>query len=261
MKKLFALTSASIVLASAAFASIGNLQALNAEIATILAPFQNENTVARLSFLTIETNEERALAVSVNGLYSKTGTQNPFAIRLGELAYTYGDGSAPTARLNASVAIDLTKIISQESINQLIPIVESVVQDMSKDVTRKYGNAATVDFRVLEKTQDEAGNYVSIKALLKGQIDLGKLPETMPVDSVLLQSGEAVVTVNVKEGISLEGVMVINPRYKGFQRDQKGLKETLEQLLARDPQQMEEIRKIFAQIDGFANKFAAGQLR
>lgn len=259
MKKSLAFAAAGVVLATTAFASLSNIQALNAEIATILAPFQNESTVARLSFQSIETNEERTLSVGVSGLYSKVGTANKFAIRLDEVAYAYGDGSAPTTRVNAGIGIDLTKVLPQETINQLIPGVEEMVKEMSQGVTKEYGDAATIDARVLEKTQDDAGNYVAIKALVKGSIDLGKLPETKPVDDVLVQSGEAILTVSIKEGISLEAVVVSNPRYKGFQRDQKGLKETLEQLLARDPKQMEEIRKLFGQIDAFAAKFVNGK--
>jgi hypothetical protein len=257
MKKTALALVAGLSVATAAFAA-SQIESLNAEIARILAPFQNESTVARLSFHSIETNKERALSVGVSGLYSKVGTANKFEIRISDLSYNYGNGSAPTTKVNAGVGIDLTKVLPQESINQLIPVVEELVKEMSQGVTKDYGDAVTVDARVLEKTQDEAGNYVAIKALLKADIDLGKLPETKPVDQVLLQSGEAILTVNIKEGISLEASLVSNPRYKGFQRDQKGLKETLEQLLARDPKQMEEIQRIFGGIDGFATKFVNG---
>ncbi len=259
MKKITLALAAGLTLASAAFASVSNIQALNEEVARILAPFQNESTVASLNFQNIEVNAERALSLAVNGLYRKAGSANQFEIRADEVSYEYGNGSAPTTRINGSIGIDLTKVLSQETINQLIPGVEELVQDLSKGALKEYGDAATVEARVLEKTQDEAGNYVAIKAFLKVTMDLGKLPETKPAEQVLFQSGEAVLSVNLKQGIGLNATLVSNPRYQGFQRDQKGLKETLEQLLSRDPKQMAEIQMLFSQIDAFAGRFVNGQ--
>lgn len=253
MKKTMFALAAGLAATTAVYAAT-NLEALNAEITRIVAPFQNEATVARLAFTSIATNEERALSVGVNGLYRKVGAQNRLEVRISDISYNYGDGSAPTTRINAGVGIDLTKIMPQEQLNEMIPGVEQIVEEMSKGVTKQYGDAATIEAKVLEKTQDAAGNYVSIKAMIRGNIDLAKLPETMPVENVLVQSGELILTVNLKEGIDLEGFVVSNPRYKGFQRDQKGLKETLEQLLARDPKQLAEIERAFKWIDEAATK-------
>lgn len=255
MKKTFLSLGLGLAVASAAFASVLDL---NTEIARLLQPFQNEKTVAALSFQDIRTDEVRTLALALNGLYRKVGSQNRLEIRLDDVSYNYGDGTAPVTKINAGIGIDLSKIMPQKQINELIPGVEEMVQGLAKEATREYGDAVTVVAQVLEKTQDDAGNYLSIRAKIGAVIDLSKLPEAKPSEDVLFTSAEAELVVSVKDGLSVNAVIVSNPAYKGFRRDQKGLKESLEQLLARDPKQMAEIEKIFKSIDGFAARIVEG---
>ena len=259
MKKTFLSLGLGLAVATAAFASTGTVAELNTEIARLLQPFQNEKTVANLIFRDIRTDEVRTLALALNGIYRKAGSQNNLEIRLDDVSYDYGNGAAPITKLHAGIGIDLTKVMPQEQINDLIPSVEQMVQSLAKDATREYGDAVTVTAEVTDKKQDDAGNYVSIKAKLGAVIDLAKLPEGKPSEDVLFTSASAELAISVKDGIDVKLVIVSNPAYKGFRRDQKGLKETLEQLLARDPKQLAEIQHLFKNIDGFAAKFVEGE--
>ncbi len=258
MKKNLISLGLSLALATTAIAAPAAVQALNSEIARLLQPFQNEKTVAALTFRDIRTDEVRTLGLALNGIYRKVGSQNRLEVRLDDVSYDYGNGTAPVTKLIAGIGIDITKILPQDSINQIIPSVEEMVQGLAKEATSEYGDAITVTAEVLEKKQDDSGNYVSIKAKLAAAVDLSKLPKGKLSEDVIFASAEALLEVNLKEGLSLNAVIVSNPAYKGFRRDQKGLKESLDQLLARDPKQMEEIERIFKSIDGLAAKVVEG---
>jgi len=259
MKKSFFSLGFGLTLATAALASTSAVQALNAEISRILAPFQNEKTVAKLEFQDIRTNETHTLALALNGLYRKFGSQNRLEIRLDNVSYNYGNGTAPTTNVVGGIGIDLTKLMPQEDINLIVPEVESMLQNVAQSYARDYGDAVNISAKVLDKQQDAAGNYVSIKVSLSAKIDLLKLPESMPVQEVLFTGAEATLNVNVTEGIELALTLVSNPFYKGFQRNGKGLKDSLDELLARDPEQIRQIQSLFKSLDGIADEFVDGK--
>lgn len=258
MKKTLLALGLGVTLATAAFASQSSLQALNSEIERFLLPYQNESTVAKLVFENVLTDENNTLSFALNGLYRKTGSVNFLEVAVQNLSYEYNNGVDPTVNFKGAVGLDLTKVIPQDSINQLVPAIEQLAGEMVKDFTREYGDAVTASVEITDKTQDAAGNYVSIKARIAASIDFAKLPAEKAVDSILLKSGEATISLNVKEGVKLEGFVVNNVLYKGFQKDGKGMKQTLDALLARDPKELAEIESIFKGIERAATSIVNG---
>jgi hypothetical protein len=262
MKKILVVLGLGISFALSAIAApqLKNaVSELNAEIERLLTPFQDENTKAFLNFRAIETDAVRATEVKLDALFRKIGTQNIAEVKIEDISYSYGNGETPTTNINGSLGIDITKILPQETLNEIIPGVEEMVLELAKDFAKEYGDAATIDVKVTDKTTDENGNFVTIKATMSGNIDLTKLPAEVKVEDVLFTSAGIELDVNLVKGISFKLNAISNPAYKGFQEDQEGLKEMLEKLLARDAKQMQEIESLFKNLNETASQIVNGQ--
>jgi hypothetical protein len=244
-----------LFLSTMAFASSLNpVQELNEEIQKILLPFQNEKTEARLTFAAIETDAVRALSAKLSGIYKKIGNNNQLEIALNDLSYNYGNGTAPTTNVNLNLNTDLTKILSQDDINDFIPGLEQTIIDAAKGFTEEYGEAISLTVAITDKTQDENGNYTAIAGSILFNIDLAKLPEGKLAQDVPVLSGNAAISVQVKNGIQITATVISNPQYTGFQENNQGLKEILEKLLAKDAETLDQFRGLFQQLEDFAKQ-------
>lgn len=253
MKRFLLPTLAMLTAVSALAVSPPNsVTQLNQEIKKILSPFQNEKTVANLFFSDIQTNQERALAVKLNGLYKKTGEANKLVVNVDNVSYAYGDGKNPTTNIKGSIGIDLTKIIPQKDLNEMIPSIEDFIKETSKSFTEKYGEAATVDAKVLKKKKNTAGDYTFISLKVSLKLDFAKLPADVKLEDVEIKSAVITAAIDFKKGVTLEAQAISNPDYKGFRSDQKGLKETLDALLSRDAEQLKDIEDLFKSLDEMA---------
>jgi hypothetical protein len=253
MKKLLffpALFLSAIAMAS----SLNPVIELNAEIQKILLPFQNEKTEARLTFDAIETDAVRALSLKLSGIYKKLGSNNQLEVLLSDLSYNYGNGSTPTTALKAALNTDLTKIVSQDDINDFIPGLEQTIIELAKGFTEEYGEAIQVEVKITDKSQDQNGNYTGIVGFLNFNIDLTKLPEGKLVEDVPVVSGTATISVQVKSGVGIDATVISNPQYKGFQENNEGLKEILDKLLAKDAATLDQFRSLFQQLEDFAKQ-------
>lgn len=239
--------------------STDKLAELNSAVEQLIAPLRNQTTEARLTFKSIELNDERAIALTLDGHFKKTGPANFAELRIDDLSYRYGDGSAPTTHIKGFVGTDFSKLIPQEQLNKMIPQLEGIVQSVASQFTTEYGAAATVSVEVLGKEQDAAGNYVGLTARLNATVDMSLLPQSVKPEDVFVKSASAEVVAHVNRGLGLDIVVVSNPLYKGFAKDNQGLKETLEKLLNRDPKQMDQIHRFFFDLNEVAQRIANGQ--
>jgi len=240
-------------------AATGGVADLNAEILKILAPFQNETTVAQMTFAKAETNAERALSLAVSALYKKVGSQNTLALDIQNISYEYGDGSAPTTNINGAVGLDLTKILPQEDLNQIIPNVEEMINQLKSDLAGQYGEALAIETKIFDRTQDEAGNYTGVKGKIVFAFDFSKLPEGQKKEDIVVKSGSADIAVNVKSGVSINATIVSNTEYKGFQDDNEGLKELLDKFLNQDRDTMNQVLELFQKLDQLAGQVVNGR--
>lgn len=249
-----------LFVASTAFAAVtGGVAELNSEIQKILAPFQSESTVAEVVFSKADTDAEKALSLAVSALYRKVGPQNTLAVNIQNIAYEYGDGSNPTTDINASVGIDLTKVLSQETLNEIIPNVEQMINQFSSELVGQYGEALTIETKISDRTQDEAGNYTGVKGSIRFSFDFTKLPEGQDKENIVVKNGSAEIAVNVKTGISLTAQLVSNTDYKGFKDNNEGLKELLDKFLSRDQTTMNQLLDAFQKLEDTANQVVNGQ--
>ncbi len=259
MKRLVLLLLVAAGVTAAATEITQAVKELNAAIEQLIAPLRNETTEAHLNFSDVQTNNERALAVAMDARFKKTGPANTAELRIDKLAYTYGDGTAPTTQLKGFLGLDLTKLIRQEQLNQIIPGLEDIVQSIANDFTRQFGEAATVKFEVLSRDKDAAGNFTAVKAMLYAEIDLSKLPQSVKLEDVPVKIVSAEVSADLKVGLNVNAVVTSNPAFKGFNKDNKGLKEGLDALLTKDPQILGEIQKLFTDLNEAANRIVSGQ--
>lgn len=257
MKKYLVLSMACLTVSATALAA-ASLKELNAEIKSALSGFQNSRTQASLVIKEARTNSKQALGLAVKALYKKAGSRSEFTVQLDNLSYQYG--SRPTTKGNGTIKIDLTKLMPQEELNQMIPGLQTMVEGLASTFAAKYGQAGNLIARVSDLQQDDQGNYTALKASVTFQLDYAKLPASVQKEDVMFDSGRFAFTLNVKQGVTFNFEMVSNSSYKGFRAEEKGLKEYIEALLNRDARTLEEIQKMFRQLDEGAAGIVEGKL-
>ncbi len=255
---LFLLLASSLSVAATEFNPA--LKELNAAVDELLAPVRDAHTEATVEFTDIQTNAERALAVSIKARYKKTGPANFVELRVDKLEYAYGDGTAPVTRINAHLGTDITKLLSQEHINRVIPEIESMIGAIAADATRGFGEAATVQTEILHRTQDSAGNYTGLSGRIVFQVDLSKLPDSKKSEDVMVTAFEANISADVTTGLTIGATLISNPTYRGFHKNNEGLKDALDRFLARDPIVLGELQKFIFDLNELAGRVANGQL-
>lgn len=258
MKKMFYALGLGLTLATSVYAADSNVDTLNKMFVDSLAPFQSETTVAKMVFNSLNINDERVLTVGVTGLYSKTGTKNKVELKVDNLDYEYGDGSAPKTSLKAAFNTDITKIISQRELDEIIPNIAEIIENFAKDSAEEFGDAITVKSVVTSTTKDSDGKYIALTGFVSFKFDINKLPpdvlENLPVIETVVSLG-----VNLKAGVNIDGYMISNPAYSAFKRDQLGLKEHLERLLTGDTETLNTLLAFLVQLDRYAEVIANGE--
>jgi hypothetical protein len=258
MKKYLAISMAYLCLSAAAFAAPASLSQVNSEIKGLLSAFQNSRTQATLAFKDLRTNSKQALGLAMSALYKKVGSKNEFSVRLDNLSYKYG--ARPLTTGNGSVKVDFTKLVGQEELNQLMPSIETMVNGLANTFAAKYGQAGNLVAKVSDIKKDEQGNYLGLKADVTFQLDYSQLPATIAKNEVMFDSGRVSFSMNVTQGFTFKFEFVSNKEYKGFQENEKGLKEYIESLLSKDANTMDEIKTMFRQLDEGAEGIVEGKL-
>lgn len=253
MKKFFLIVSLSCSLITAAFAEDNSLDLLNAEIKNILAPYQNSATSASFQFDAMELDNEHALKLGLNTRYRKIGSKNILEIKVDNLNYDYKDGKSPTTVFKGSIGFDLTKLLTPEESNQMVPLAMDLLEEIVSSFVGEYGEAITFKGGVTSTSKDEGGNYTGLTALISSTIDLTKLPANVPQEEIMVTDTVFSVTLNLKTGITMEALIVSNPGYIGFQEGQTGVKELLEHLIARDGEVTKMIESLFIGLDFMAS--------
>jgi hypothetical protein len=256
MKKFILSTACGLALvATTAFAGPTLVEAitqLNNTVEKILLPYQDAQTQARIEFKNIQTDTVRALQAKLNAFFFKTGPGNTLTLKIDDLSYDYGNGQTPTTNLEGSFALDITKVLPQSDLNDLIENLEATIKDLTADYIKDYGNAVTITANVTDKTKNANGDYVTVKADLTVAIDLAQLPADKKAEDIPLTFANAKLELDVNKGIFVKAQVVSNPTYKGFQQGELGLKEALDLLLAQDPATMQQIQDLVKQINDIA---------
>lgn len=257
MRKLFA--GLAIFVSLTAFAASIQVDDLNKEIKNLLASIQDENTQAEIAFSDIKTDENRTLNFSVSGFLAKQSPTNFISIAVNPLSYNFGDGTAPQVEFVGALVTDLSKLISQEQFNEIVPDVEQTIKELADQFAAEFKEALTIDAKVTEKNQDSAGDFTNVKGHIDLALDLTRLPEEVKAEDVPVTAVRVEVDLTFKVGVNLAVQATMNPNYKGFKDGNKGMKEYLDKLLAQDPKVMSDLKRYIDQANSFADDIANRQ--
>lgn len=225
---------------------------LNTVIAEILTPFQTAASKATFSVLALETNEQTMTKLKVTGFYGRVGKAQAMTVNVSDITFKFNDG-APVTRAKGSAAIDLTKLFPAEQIDALVDGAEEMVKDMAGNFTKEYGDAVTLDVRVIEKIKGADEHYESFKAFLGVKIDLSKLPEGKKAEDIPLTEAAVSINIALGSGLSLNGQVVHNPGWKGWAADSAmNPKAAIEKLLSRDVDAKNKIEAVLKKVDAMA---------
>ncbi|TAL60115.1 MAG: hypothetical protein EPN84_10095 [Legionella sp.] len=257
MKKMFFALGLGLTLASSVYAANSNVDILNKMMTNALEPFQSATTVAKFNFNALDMNDERVLKVDVNSLYSKVGAKNKVELKIDNLAYDFGNGTAPKTTVKAAFNTDITKIVSPDQLEEIIPNLSTIIENFAKDYTEEFGDAITIESVVTSTSKDTDGKYIGLNGFISFKIDLSKVPAE-EVKEIPLTEAVVSLGVNLKTGISIDGYIVSNPASYYFDRDQKGLKEYFETLLSGDTETLNTLLAFLVQLDRYAEIIAEG---
>lgn len=258
MKRIMLSLGLSFSLATCAFAADNPVEQLNTQVANILAPLQNNTTVAKIKFDAFESDEERATKVAVKALYRKTGPSNTLALKITNLSYDYGDGSAPTTVIKGGIGINLSKLFTTEELNFLMEDATEVVKNLAADYMDDYGNALSIKSVITSTTKDANGNYTGLTGLISAKIDLSKLTdEDLDVEDIKVTEVVLSLELDVKHGLKINAYIVSNPAYVGFKQGEEGLKELLQNLIDGDEEQIEAFQVLAQQLDALVTELVS----
>lgn len=226
---------------------------LNAAVVETLQPFNNALTKASLVFNRLETNDKRATHADGTLFFEKQGSHGKATLSVDKLAYSYPEksGAVPVTKGKVGLAFPLLNLWSQEEINTFGPSADKLIATFLADQAKKYQDAVTLEARITKKKFDANGNLTALGLMLGAKFDLSKLPEGVDQKDVDLLEGKIAANITLN-GIKLAFKAVSNPQSSSFKNEQFGLKEAIDQLLARDPEAMEEIFKLAQQLDAFS---------
>ena len=242
-----AFVSGTAIAASALF----SVQDVNTKISQLVLPFNNQTTKLELAFTKLNVDAVKTLDFGFTGFVSKIGAQNEAKVEFKKAEYAYGDGTKPVVNLDVALSLDLVKAFGQDTINEIAKGLDEMVIDLSKDYTKDYGAALTMNAQTAEKIVDAQGNVESMKVVVEASMDMSQLPSTKPVEEVEFQTLRLEVKAT-KTGFGIQATVVINPLYKGFAQDQDGVKEYIEKLLADDQQTWDDLSRYLAVLDSVA---------
>ncbi len=228
------------------------LPELNNVIAEILAPFQTVNSKASFSVLKLEANESNLLKVKVTGFYGRVGRAQAMTVNVSDITHDFNNGT-PLTRIRGGAAIDLTKLFPAEQIDGLVDSAEEMVKDIAGNFTKEYGDAVTLDARMVEKVKGPDEHYESFKAFVGVKIDLTKLPEGKKAEDIPFTEAALSINVALASGLALNGQIVHNPQWKGFAAGSPmNPMAAIEKLLSRDEGAKAKIADILKKVDAMA---------
>ncbi|HEX7672737.1 MAG TPA: hypothetical protein VF412_01130 [Bdellovibrio sp.] len=231
------------VLSSVAVAAgVITKEAVNAKVGALASAYNNDTTNIQIVFTDLNVDSIRALDFGVKGSVYKKGTQNTLNLKLEGLQYHYGNGENPVLTGKLTGQLDLVTAFGQSFLNSAGADFEDLVKNSAANFGQSYGDALTVQAKLLDLTKDEAGNVVSAKVAVQGVVDFSKLPATMKIEDVEFKSFQLEMSIN-RSGVAGALKTILNPQNKSFSEDQPGMKEAIEKLLNDDSQ-------AYAQING-----------
>lgn len=240
MRKLITILCLTFTFNFGIMASPVNVGDINQQITELLQPIQNERTEASLNLKSIDIDTIRANHLALSAYLLKKSDTNKLELNLSNLDYENTQGTSPILSLAFSLGTDFTQIFSQETLNEEIPNLKHFILNLVNDqISIDLGDAFTINVVVSDIGKDNDDNYTSLSAIINAKIDFSKLPEDITSQEIMFKDLVISLKLDVKKGCELNGYININPEYASFQKDETGLKEILENIIAHDENELE----------------------
>lgn len=240
------------VVAGAAATKALSVNDVNKAVEALLVPFNNKTTIAAVKFKKLVVDESLTRDFQVQALYNKTGEHNKLELRLQPISYRFLPNSNPEFVGRLGYKLDLLKVLKREQINQMAPEIEQLIKDTSAEFIREYGDAATIE--VKNKVGRDKNNHVkSIDLRIAVKTDFSKLPKETLVENLPFKYFEVAGKIDLKRGLFLVK-LEMNPEYKYFKSNQRGLKEWITSLLNNEKDSFDELQSAVAFVDHLATR-------
>ncbi|QDK37232.1 hypothetical protein [Bdellovibrio sp. NC01] len=229
------------VLSSVAVAAgVITKDAVNAKVAALASAYNDDSTNIQVVFTDLNVDSVRALDFGVKGSVNKKGTENTLNLNVEGVQYHYGNGANPTVTGKLTAQLDLLKAFGQTFLNNAGTEFEELAKNAAATFGQSYGDALSVDAKLVDLTKDQAGNVVSAKVSVLAVVDFSKLPATIKVEDVEFKSLQVELAIN-RAGAAGAFRVVMNPANKSFNQDQTGMKEVIEKILSEDAEMYQHI--------------------
>ena len=256
MKKICSVLIFSFLSISQSFANDVLLEDVNNQFESILQPFQNSQTKAQIQFNDMAFDAEKAKKISLKAYFEKKGKSDNIILSVNHLSYDHTILDKPLTAVDGSFGINISKLLEQEKLNQVIPLLKDMFDKFSDEYAKNiYGDAMDINAVITSLHQDSERNYVGLAALITANIDLQNLPEHTKLNEVMFKSASVALEFDVHRGLHFQAFLVSNPQYERFDATKSGLKEKLEKLASGDHQVIRDIKEIFERIDSEVSTF------
>ncbi|MDX9732106.1 MAG: hypothetical protein RBT63_10075 [Bdellovibrionales bacterium] len=250
-KRSMLAVAGSALVASTALAAVFSLQDVNGKVAELTKDFNNNLTALSVEFTALTIDALKTVDLGVTGKLRKVGDHNILDFELTKLAYAYGDGTRPSFEAVGKGEFDFVYAIGQTLINDFAGELDGLAVGMAQDYAAEYGDAVAFSFNTVDLQTNANGDVASMNVAFEVAFDLAKLPEEIEASNVALLGLKGDITVTQK-GFEFHVAGVLNPAYSGFEKEQNGMKEYVESLLANDPAIYQELKRSFDFLDSGA---------
>lgn len=254
MKKCYNLFITLIILFPlCVLANVSQTEKLNQRLKEILSIFNNASTKTFFVVNELDLTPERVSSVKGKVLYTKKGKVDTVILNVSG-SYENKDHKNPKISLKALAKVNILKLLGgEEAVNEAAHRIEAQFKEVVEDQMDEFGDAINVNAQITKKETDRSGNIIQLEGEGSIHVDLSKLSQDNIRENVLWTDIQFKIAFDLLNNqIQLEVSIVSNSSYKGFEKDQQGLKEWIEGLINQNEEQEETIVSFFSQLDKFA---------
>lgn len=214
---------------------------MNENIKVLLSPLQSANQTANLAFTKLKQNKSKVIKVSLKSDLSKKGPPRDFALILNSLTYQHLENQSPSFKFDGQLKLDLRKLTKDErsDVDSFFENYEIKIKEIFSDYTyNRYGKAASIKTKIITTEKNKKNQYSKFIAKTSINVDLDKLPKSIPKEDIEFTEINFTFTVVENEGFIIEGDSMINQESDIFKLIESGLKEALENIAKNDQKVM-----------------------
>ena len=236
-----------------------NITVINKELAGILQKYNNNKTKMSAMLNQATVDARRATELSATATVQKNGAIP--AVLTAAFNYSYLESQTkPLLDFNAKLDAPNSGVrkilvnlgLQPQKFDMFMAEAPQIVRQEALNLLQhQYGNAVAVTAKAVGIQKDKANHYVAETIDLNVTTNPAQLPPYVAPNKLMLTSAKIMLSINLNNGAALSGSVVLNPHYIGFQQNELGLKEYVEELEKNNPDAL----KAIASYAQYANYF------